>query len=132
MNHVLTVLQLIIYLRKVSVSNLTFIAFLSSEGVVAHAASGVDVTLRGHRADCTATTLLQAPRQSITVNDLNVKKLNLTQTLNIKQGYLQQEQSNFSPCSLKPTAFTIVKVVFSRRKMECIQIRVLLAVSGVT
>lgn len=61
---ILTVLLLIIYLRKVSVSNLAFIAFLSSEGVVAHAASGVDVTLRGHRADCTATTLLQAPRQS--------------------------------------------------------------------
>lgn len=37
-----------IHLRKVSVSNLTFVAFLSSEGVVTHAAARVDVALLGH------------------------------------------------------------------------------------
>lgn len=38
----------VIHLRKVSVSNSTLLAFLSSEGVATHAAAGVDVTLLGH------------------------------------------------------------------------------------
>lgn len=62
---ILSELKWIIYLRKVSVSNLTFIAFLSSEGVAAEAAACVDVTLLGHRADHTATTLLQTQRHSV-------------------------------------------------------------------
>lgn len=50
---------LISYLWKVSVSNLTFIAFVSSEGVTTEAAACVDVTLLGHGANHTATTFLR-------------------------------------------------------------------------
>lgn len=38
----------ITHLRKVSVPNLTFVAFLPSEGVATEAAACVDVTLLGH------------------------------------------------------------------------------------
>lgn len=38
----------ITHLRKVSVSNLTFIALLPSEGVATEAAACVDVALLGH------------------------------------------------------------------------------------
>lgn len=47
-----------IYLRKVSVSNLAFIAFISSEGVVTVAAACVYVALLGHWTDHIAATLL--------------------------------------------------------------------------
>lgn len=47
-----------IYLRKVSVSNLAFIAFISSEGVVTDAAACVYVALLCHWTDHIAATLL--------------------------------------------------------------------------
>lgn len=56
---ILEVLIWIVYLRKVSVSNLTFIALLPSEGVPAQAAAGVHVALQGHRADGAAAALLR-------------------------------------------------------------------------
>lgn len=52
-----------IYLRKVSVSNLAFIAFISSEGVVTDAAACVYVALLGHWADHIAATLLHINTQ---------------------------------------------------------------------
>lgn len=55
----------IVYLRKISVSNLTFIALLSSEGVATEAAARVDVALLGHRADHAAAAVLQTNRQEI-------------------------------------------------------------------
>lgn len=55
----------IVYLRKISVSNLTFIALLPSEGVATEAAARVDVALLGHRADHAAAAILQTDRQEI-------------------------------------------------------------------
>lgn len=52
-----------IYLRKVSVSNLAFIAFISSEGVVTDAAACVYVALLGHWTDHIAATLLHINTQ---------------------------------------------------------------------
>lgn len=66
-------LLLINYLWKVSVSNLTFVAFLSSEGIAAQAAACVDVTLLGHRADHTATTFLRTNRNTKRTK-INLKK----------------------------------------------------------
>lgn len=47
------------YLRKVSVAQLTFVAFLSSEGVTASAAARVDVALLIHRTHRTTAALLR-------------------------------------------------------------------------
>lgn len=54
----------IIHLGEVSVSNLTFVAFLSSEGVATAAAACVDVALLGHRANHAAATVLQTQTQT--------------------------------------------------------------------
>lgn len=125
-------LRLIIYLRKISVSNLTFVAFLSSEGVVAHAAAGVDVTLWGHRADCTATTLLQAPETEyypLMILTLTVK---LHADIKHQAVVFSTGAKQFLSLFFKADSSHKSKRSFSRCKMECIQIRVLLAVSEVT
>lgn len=69
-----TVLICAIYLRKVSVSNLTFITFLSSEGLAAWAAAGVHVALLAQRANhITATLLGKASAQPETVFLIELK-----------------------------------------------------------
>lgn len=52
------------YLRKISVSNLTFVALLSSEGVAADTATGVAVALLVDGADHAAATLLNTHKQT--------------------------------------------------------------------
>lgn len=52
------------YLRKISVSNLTFVALLSSEGVAADAATSVAVALLVDGADHAAATHLNTHKQT--------------------------------------------------------------------
>lgn len=73
-NRFLVLLELIIYLWEVSVSNLTLFAFVSSERVTTNTAACVDVTLLRHWADHTAATFLYIEKQ----NAFNNNEIDIT------------------------------------------------------
>lgn len=69
------------YLRKVSVAQLTFVAFLSSEGVTASAAARVDVALLIHRTHRTTAALLRNGNHIFTQMGVDKKRLKVDGTV---------------------------------------------------